>query len=365
MVGIIEGLIAPHRSAMNIEWDEGDVERAASILAGISEIEAENVVMTLVAKGAITAADLAGLSRFKDQVFSDISGLERVVLDDSPPVGGLEGLRRWLGERREFLTADLSHRHMRPPRGVLLVGVPGCGKSLSAKAIAAEWQMPLYRLDMAAVLGQYVGQSEGRFKDALQTADHVSPCVLWIDEIEKGLAGSGTDSSGVATRLVGQFLYWLQESPARVFVVATANDVTQLPPELLRRGRFDETFFVDLPSEGEREEIISIYHARYALATVFDPQLVRELVEGSEGFSGADLESVMKEIAWKEESTGQPTSPEFVVKAFRNIVPMMQTNPERIDAVRAWGRDRAIPASGRPISDTPAGDTEARRTLLS
>src|SRR3954464_14055214 len=151
------------------------------------------------------------------------------------------------------MRADLSHSALRPPKGVLLVGVPGCGKSLSAKAVAAEWRLPLYRLDLAAILGQYVGQSEGRLREALDTADRMAPCVLWIDEIEKGLAGQN-DSTGVGRRLVGQFLFWLQESRSRAFVVATSNDVRALPPELLRKGRFDELFFVDLPDTEDRKE---------------------------------------------------------------------------------------------------------------
>lgn len=177
-------------------------------------------------------------------------------------VGGLNGLQQWLENQRQLLTADLKARKLRPPRGVLLVGVPGCGKSLSAKFIAATWNLPLYRLDFAAIQGMYVGQSENRLKEAFESADNASPCILWIDEIEKGLAANANDSSGVTTRMIGQFLFWLQESTEKVFVVATANDVTKLPPELLRKGRFDELFFVDLPEEQEREDIINLYIKR-------------------------------------------------------------------------------------------------------
>ena len=149
----------------------------------------------------------------------------------------------------------MKKRGIRPPRGILLMGVPGCGKSLSAKAIAARWKRPLYRLDLATIQGRYVGQSEQQLKEAFETAEHVSPCILWIDEIEKGLSGGGSDSSGVTTRLIGQFLFWLQECKKDVFVIATANNVKGLPAELLRKGRFDEMFFVDLPNKQERKEI--------------------------------------------------------------------------------------------------------------
>jgi SpoVK/Ycf46/Vps4 family AAA+-type ATPase len=236
---------------------------------------------------------------------------------------------------------------MRPPRGVLLVGVPGCGKSLSAKAIASDWQLPLYRLDIASVLGNYVGQSESRFREALATADAVAPCVLWIDEIEKGLAGSGTDSTGVTTRLVGQFLYWLQESPARVFVVATANDVRALPQELLRSGRFDDMFFVDLPDAEERREIIQIYLRKYLRVAVAD-DVVEELVRLSDGFAGSDVEAAVKEIGYEAIAAAddRDVPVEFYRDAFRNIVPLVRSAPERIDEVRQL-RDRAIPASGK------------------
>ena len=172
---------------------------------------------------------------------------------------------------------------------VLLVGVPGCGKSLSAKAVAAQWRLPLYRLDMASILGMYVGVSENRFKEALEAADRVAPCVLWVDEIEKALAsGAGNGDSGTTRRLIGQFLFWLQESTSKVFLVATANEVTSLPPELLRKGRFDEIFFVDLPDEDDRREIIELYFRKY-LEMDPSPLLVDELVEISEGFAGFNV----------------------------------------------------------------------------
>jgi len=242
MYEIIQAQIEPYRGQFTIEWDERDVREAAAILAGITRIEAENVIATLLADGAIRKEDLQELGHAKDRIFSDISGLERIpVRGQDLAVGGLHGLKQWLERQRPLLTAaDLRERHLRPPRGVLLVGVPGCGKSLSAKAVAAGWNLPLYRLDLSTIHGQYLGQSEARLREALTTAEHVAPCVLWIDEIEKGLHGAMSASDGgTSARVVGQFLFWLQESRARTFVVATANDVSRLPPVLLRRGRFD------------------------------------------------------------------------------------------------------------------------------
>lgn len=362
----IRGFLEGYRSQIHIDWGDDEFAQAASILSGVTKIEALNILATLVVKRSMTRDDLAELSRAKDSIFSDLSGIERVtVRAGDNQVGGLAGLRRWLARKRPLLTMDLRDRGMRPPRGVLLIGVPGCGKSLSAKAIATDWQLPLYRLDMASIFGQYVGQSESRLKEALSTADTVAPCVLWIDEIEKGLAGSGSDSTGVTTRLVGQFLYWLQESPARVFVVATANDVRALPQELLRSGRFDDMFFVDLPDPDERREIILIYLQRYFRAPV-SAQTLEELVALSDGFAGSDLQSAVAEIGHEAVRIGDHNvAPEFLHSAFRNVVPLSRSAPERIEEVRQLG-ERAIPASGRaPVVGNGNGRPRPRRVVLS
>lgn len=351
MASIIRESIAPYRTQIPIGWGEREEREAAAILTGITRIEAENVIATLLANGAISRSDLQELTHAKDRIFSDISGIERIqVRSQELAVGGLNGLRRWLEQERPLLTADLRDRGIRPPRGILLVGVPGCGKSLSAKAIAASWNLPLYRLDLSTIHGQYLGQSEGRLKEALGSADHVAPCVLWIDEIEKGLAGAmSANEGGTSARLVGQFLFWLQEATARVFVVATANDVSRLPPELLRRGRFDELFFVDLPSPAERQEIITIYVQR-GLKRTLDEPLMNELVELSEGFAGADLESAVRQVVKAAFLNGDSiVSPELFHHSFSDVVPLSKTSPEQIEAIQNWGRERAVPASGQPI----------------
>lgn len=365
MLGIIQEQIGAYRSQFNIEWTATEERQAAAILTGISRIEAENIIATLLANGSITKGDLNELMHAKDRIFADISGIERVQVRGSElNVGGLGGLKSWLDRERPLLTADLRERGIRPPRGVLLVGVPGCGKSLSAKAIAHNWNLPLYRLDLATIHGQYLGQSESRLKDALSTADHVSPCVLWIDEIEKGLAGAvGGGDGGTSTRLVGQFLYWLQEARSRVFVVATANDVSKLPPELLRRGRFDELFFVDLPTPAERKDIIDIYVQR-GLKQSLSTELANELTEMSEGFAGSDLESAVREVVKEAYLFGdQRISDDLFRRSFQNVVPLSKTSPEQIEAIRAWGRERAVPASGQAIGGT-TGAAKVRRSVL-
>lgn len=355
MYDIIKGYIDDYRSEITIEWNDADVREAASTLSGVTKIEAENVIAALIANKEIKKSDMDEVRFAKDRLFSDISGLEKIDVDESVKnVGGLEGLRSWLDEKRELLTPEkrslMKSKGLQPPRGILLVGVPGCGKSLSAKSISASWHLPLYRLDFATVQGSYVGQSEQQLKDALTTAENVSPCILWIDEIEKGLSGAGgSNDGGVSTRMVGQFLFWLQECKKQVFVVATANDVSMLPSELLRRGRFDELFFVDLPTADERRDILALYFKKY-LGKRFDGAIADKIVEITDGFTGADLESTVRDIAYRTIANSSFTlNEENITVAFNNVVPLSQTSPEKIEAIRTWGKERAVPASGKPI----------------
>ncbi|KQM41727.1 AAA family ATPase [Chryseobacterium sp. Leaf201] len=355
MLKIVRECVLPYQNAFPIEWDEKDFKMAASILANMTKIEAENVLATQMAKGSLTKDDIRLLTQEKDKLFSDISGLEKVKIDPGMlSVGGLSGLQQWLDNQKQLLTADLKARKLRPPRGVLLVGVPGCGKSLSAKFIAATWNLPLYRLDFAAIQGMYVGQSENRLKEAFESADNASPCILWIDEIEKGLAANTSDSSGVTTRMIGQFLFWLQESTEKVFVVATANDVTKLPPELLRKGRFDELFFVDLPEENERADIINLYIEKNLLSQP-SSETFDKLVTLSSGFAGSDLEGAVRDVAIQAVINGDDfVNDKLYETCFMNIVPLSKTSPEKIDAIREWGKERALPASGlswKPFDD--------------
>jgi len=364
MYEVIVAFLSDHHGVVPIEWTEQDARRAAEFMVGVPEGTAINVMATTVAKGSVVKDDVEHLAQFKDKHFGDLSGLERVQLKESDyQVGGLTSLRVWLRRKHQIMVADLRNTELRPPRGVLLVGVPGCGKSLSAKAIAAEWRLPLYRLDLAAMLGQFVGQSEERLREALDTADRVSPCVLWIDEIEKGLAGQN-DSTGVGRRLVGQFLFWLQESRSRVFVVATSNDVRSLPPELLRKGRFDELFFIDLPDAEDRQEIIRLYYRRYVRQDA-TADLVDKLVAMSEGFAGSDIESALHDVGAEVLLNGgfENIRTDFVVESFANTFPLSRTNPEQIEEIRAWGRERAVPA-GRSPEATPAGRTRPGRRVL-
>lgn len=351
---IILEYISDYRNEIKIDWDDRDIREVSALLSGVTKVETENVIASLIAKKEIRKEDIDEIRSAKDRLFTDISGLEKIDVDDGvKDVGGLDGLQKWLTSKQKLLTPEkheeMRKRGLRPPRGILLVGVPGCGKSLSAKSIAANWKLPLYRLDFATVQGSYVGQSEQQLKDALATADQVSPCVLWIDEIEKGLSGAtSSNDGGVSTRMVGQFLFWLQESKKQVFVVATANDVSRLPSELLRRGRFDELFFVDLPTDSERRDILKIYMRKY-LKLDFSGDFATKIVEITAGFTGADLESAVRELAYSSLADQTTLTEEIILNVFENVVPLSQTSPEKIAAIREWGKTRAVPASGNPI----------------
>lgn len=370
MYTVIKHYVDSYRNEIDIEWTDADVREASSILQGVTTIEAENVMASLVSKRSIKKSDLDELRASKDSLFTDISGLEKIKVDASiNTVAGLAGLQNWLKEKQQLMTVEkkalLKSMGLTPPRGILLVGVPGCGKSLSAKSIAYNWKLPLYRLDFATVQGSYVGQSEQQLKEALRMAEHLSPCVLWIDEIEKGLSGAGSSNDGgVSTRMVGQFLFWMQECKQQVFVVATANDVSMLPSELLRRGRFDELFFVDLPNEEERRSILSMYMKKY-LKVNFSGPVADKLVGISDGFTGADLESTVRDLAYRTISNPDLIlSEEVLITAFNNVVPLSQTSPEKIDSIRQWGKERAVPASGRPIGSSGLPERQSKENRI-
>ena len=369
MQAIIGSMLDNYRHSIRIEWDDADVREAASMLAGVSQIEGENVIADLLANDRVLKSDLNKLRFVKDRLFSDITGLERIrISKNAGSVGGLSGLQSWLDDKKKLLTPEIRSamrdRGLPAPRGILLVGVPGCGKSISAKAIAANWNLPLYRLDFATVQGSYVGQSERQLREALDMAEQVSPCVLWIDEIEKGLSGAGSGADGgVSTRMVGQFLFWLQECTKFVFVVATANDVSQLPSELLRRGRFDELFFVDLPNFEERKSILALHYRNY-IGGEIDETLLNDLAKITDGFTGADLESAMREAGYFAVThDGKMMDGYSITAMVNNIIPLSKTSPEKIEEIRDWGRERAVPASGRPIGGNPEAEKHGRRIL--
>lgn len=273
-------------------------------------------------------------------------------------VGGLDQLKQWLDRRGRAFGAGARDFGLDAPKGVLLLGVQGCGKSLLAKAVAATWQFPLLRFDMGKVFGGIVGQSEGNIRTALQVAQALAPCVLWIDEIEKGLAGMGSSDQtdgGTTARVVGTLLTWMQEKREPVFVVATANRIDMLPPELLRKGRFDEIFFVDLPTRRIRQEILAI-HLRKKGREPRDFDLAR-LAARSIGFSGAELEEAVREGLFDAFAEGRELTTDHIGKALDQTYPLSRTMRDQIEGLRRWAKVRARLASGEPPEDLPADGT--------
>jgi ATP-dependent 26S proteasome regulatory subunit len=264
-------------------------------------------------------------------------------------VGGLPELKDWLQKRQHSFTQAARDFGLPVPKGILLLGVPGCGKSLSAKAISQAWQMPLLRLDVGKVFGSLVGSSEENMRRAIKTAEAVAPAILWLDELEKGFSGtksSGSSDGGTTARVFATFLTWLQEKESPVFVIATANDVSQLPPELLRKGRFDEIFFVDLPNREEREAILSIHLKRRGRdPATFD---LRKLIDASAGYSGSELEEVIVTALYNAYDTGQGNTDintASMLAAMAEVIPLSQTMRERLAGMREWARSRARRAS--------------------
>ena len=335
------------RQHVEISLSKAELTRLLRQLQGLTMLEAEKILTkAMVEDGTLCADDIRHVVDAKKSVIEREGLLEYYPLDVDPPrIAGMTALRTWLERRAAFI-----HQPERAeefglsfPRGVLLLGVPGCGKSLSAKAVAAEWQLPLLKLDPSNLYNKYIGESERNFKRAMHAAERMAPVVLWIDEMEKAFATGDSSDGGVSKRILGTFLSWMQERAGDVFVVATANQIEQLPPELLRKGRFDEIFFVDLPDEETRREIFKIHlKNRSQDPATFD---VDRLAQAAQGFSGAEIEQSVMGALFTAFSDKRPLSTEGVVAEIEGTVPLAQTMAERIQRMRAWARDRAVSAN--------------------
>lgn len=316
---------------------------------GLTLSEAENVfAKTLVKTGHLNAAEVAVVFSEKRQIVRKSGLLEYVDVNENlEDIGGLENLKHWLTERRIAFTERAREFGLPVPKGLLLMGVQGCGKSLSAKAVAALYQMPLLRLDMGVIFGSYVGESESQIRKALSLAQSVSPCVLWIDEIDKGLGGlkgSGASDSGTTQRVFGTLVTWMQENTKPVFVVATANNISILPPEILRKGRFDEIFFVDLPDKASRERIFQIHLKRVGReARQFDAAALAEL---SDGFSGAEIEAAVIAGLFRALHEKRELETGDIAASIRETFPLSNTMREEINRIRDWASGRARNAAG-------------------
>ena len=326
--------------------DKSMFTKTATVLSGYTALQLD-IVMNYAYKlsGGFTYENLCEVAMQKDKLFGKNAAVSRVNVGNVH-VAGLDGVKDYLSKKEKIFFAPkdaLDEKNINPPRGILMVGVPGCGKSLSAKLIADRWRLPLYRFDIGSLFNKYVGESEKNLRISLDYISSVSPCIVWIDEIEKELHSGGENDT--VKRILGGLLYWLQENSDRVFLLATANDISKLPPELFRKGRFSETFFVDLPDENERKNAINLYKS---LCLSFKPSesQIDKLVSLSEGFSYADIEAAIKSVAEEEFMSGKESTFDDLTTAFSKTVSIMSTNKKLIEDLRAWGSSSAIPASG-------------------
>lgn len=334
---------------VQINLQSGDKERILQAAQGLTLVEAENVfAKAIVAKGRIDPQDIPVILAEKKQIIKKGGILEyfspRENLDD---VGGLDNLKDWMRKRGQAFSEKARDYGLPHPKGVLLIGVSGSGKSLVAKAVASLWNLPLLRLDIGSVFSGLVGSSESNIRSVIKTAESVAPCLLWLDEMDKGLSGtqsSNFSDGGTTARVLSSFLTWMQEKTAPVFLIATANDISALPPELLRKGRFDEIFFLDLPSKPERMDIFNIHISKRKRDPAnFDIKLLAEL---SQGFSGSEIEQIVISALYDSFDEDREVSSQDLIASLRESVPLSHTMRESIDALRHWAQTRARPASG-------------------
>ena len=346
---LVERVTRDHAARMpvKVELSQSERVRLVNNLLGLPLVEAEKIVARLILQdNALRADDISGVvSAKRDAVrqeglleyYSPEAGLDGVA--------GLAGLKTWLAKRRA-VTLDPQRAAsfgLRFPKGVLLLGMPGCGKSLCAKAVACEWELPLLKLDPSNLYDKYIGNSEKNFTRALAIAERMSPVILWIDEIEKAFANEAAEGDGgVSRRVFGTFLSWLHERRGDVFVIATSNDVSKLPPEFIRKGRFDEVFFVDLPSAAARADVYRIHLARRKQdPSRFD---LAKLAAATEGFSGAEIEESVVSALFGAFSGNTQPSTQLVLEEIARTRPLSRTMAERLDGLRSWARERTVSA---------------------
>lgn len=330
---------------LRISGDQEVANLLVQHLAGLCAQDARRLLrQSLHDDGVVNMDDVTRVLRHKHETLGQ-GGVLQLEMDcgNFANVGGLSNLKRWLDLRRKVFLADHTDSGLDPPRGMLLLGVQGSGKSMAAKAVAGSWGVPLLRMDFAALYSKWTGETEKNLRESLKVADSMAPCVLWIDEIEKGVStDNGGGDGGVSRRVLGALLTWMTERKSRVFLAATANDISTLPPELMRKGRFDEIFFVDLPSAAVRGDIFRIQLTkRKQKAEAFD---LTALAQASEGFSGAEIEQAVVSALYAAIATEKPVDTALIVAELTRTKPLSVVMAEKIDALRNWAADRTVPA---------------------
>lgn len=347
----IKKFVKTYGGRFEVQWDEDDISHVAAILRGFTEIQIENILSSeIIGNKGLFKDKINDMSAQKQKIYPRIGTVQYVEPYKHYNVAGMDNLKEWLEEKKRvfFMSEEkLREFDLTAPKGILLVGVPGCGKSLTAKLVAQEWNLPLFRFDIGSVFDKWLGESERKMREALQFIENVSPCVLWIDEIEKVLA---TTDAGNETgkRILGEFLFWVQESSNKVFMVATANNVNVLPYELYRRGRFSEVFYAGLPNTGERRRTIQ-YYMETSLKKTPDNALMAQLVVLTDGYSYSDIEMAVKEVAQKTIINNETLSNEMLINAIESIIPISKINPELVEEIDKWGKERAVNVSREVI----------------
>ena len=334
---------------LKLQLDAGGVDAIAANLRGLTEEEADRAIsQALVTRYSLCPETVTDVLEAKKQLLRHSGMLEFVEgSDNMSAVGGLENLKHWLAQRRGAWEDGARAFGLEPPHGVIILGVQGCGKSLCARAVAGEWKLPLVKFDTSAVYDKYIGETEKRIRKVFQVAEGLAPCILWIDELEKVFAGSGPDSAsadaGVSSRLLASFLSWMQDRKSPVFVAATCNNVTALPPELIRKGRFDEIFFVDLPNQAERRQIFAIQIAkRKRNPADFD---LEAAATAAKGYSGAEIDAAVQGAMYAAYSEKKSLTTQLLLNALGQTVPLSTTRAEEINELRQWAQTRAVTAS--------------------
>jgi len=349
---LIRDVTAGGKAKVNL--NVADRDRLVTAVLGLTLDEAERVfAQALVRDAKLDASDIDAVLSEKKQIIRKSGLLEYYTPDEGlKDIGGLDLIKDWLRKRTRSFSDEARRYGLPRPKGVLILGVQGCGKSLTAKAVSKFWNLPLLRFDVSRIFDRFIGSSEMNMRLALQTAQSIAPAILWVDEVEKAFSGTRSSSvtdAGTTSRVFGTFITWLQESPSMVFTIATANTIEDLPPELLRKGRFDEIFFVDLPAQAEREEIFNIHlRKRKRDPKRFDlPDLARR----AEGFSGAEIEQIVVAALYDAFDESREMEMRDLVHCLAESVPLSTTMREGIQELRAWARERTRPASSAQWRD--------------
>lgn len=357
IASVLDGIIRDNSGGnLKVNLNPKEKEELVKAAVGLTLQEAENAfARAMVNDGCLNSEDVDIVLKEKSQVIKKSDILEyidsKVKIED---VGGLENLKKWLSKRDKSWLDSAKKYGLPSPKGVLLTGVPGCGKSLIAKSISSMWHLPLLRFDVSKVFNMYVGNSESNMREAIKMAEAISPCVLWIDEIEKGFSGlGGSGDSGTTSRIFGTFLSWMQEKTKPVFVVATANNIDSLPSEMMRKGRFDEIFFIDLPTFNERKQIFKV-HLEFRLTYPevrgdfeINDETLKHLSNITEGFGGSELEQIVVMGLYDAFSEDRSITLNDFENAVKNTVPLSVTQAEQIISIRNWANVRAVAATAQ------------------